>query len=174
MSTAPGWYDDGAGQLRWWDGYNWTEHVQQPAGMVGAGGQYAGVGAQQFAAPPRSFREAIEVCFSKYATFQGRASRSEYWYWTLFVVLVAVVSALFELGVGSMSSSDGVVIVASLLNLAISLALILPGLAVAVRRMHDIGKSGWNLFWALLPLVGGIVLLVYTVRPGEPHANQYG
>jgi uncharacterized membrane protein YhaH (DUF805 family) len=103
------------------------------------------------AAPPRTFVEAIKVCLTKYVDGKGRASRSEYWYFALFTFLVDVVTG----GVAA-------------------ILLLLPSITVSVRRLHDIGKSGWALLWILLPVIGWIVLIVYAVRPGEPHTNSYG
>jgi uncharacterized membrane protein YhaH (DUF805 family) len=176
-----GWYDDpeDAGQLRYWDGSAWTERRQPrdvappappapsapevpPASVWGAGGAGsraafgAGSGGSTAAsptgaAPPRTFFDAIKVCLTKYVDGKGRASRSEYWYFALFTFLVDV-------------ATGGVAAV----------LLLLPSITVSVRRLHDIGKSGWTLLWVLLPVIGWIVLLVYAVRPGEPNTNAYG
>jgi uncharacterized membrane protein YhaH (DUF805 family) len=165
-----GWYDDpeADGQLRWWDGSRWTEQRQPrdvpppppPASLtppfawdrdlLGADGD-AGGWASSGAAPPRSFVEAIKVCLTKYVDGKGRASRSEYWYFALFTFVVGAITG----GVGD-------------------LLLLLPSLTVTVRRLHDIGKSAWALLWILFPVIGWIVLIVYSIRPGEPHANRYG
>jgi uncharacterized membrane protein YhaH (DUF805 family) len=125
-------------------------------------------------APPRTFSEAVAVCFQKYAVFRGRASRSEYWFWTLFVTLVTIASTVIVEATFAMATSEALFGLVALLDIGVSLALILPGIAVSVRRLHDIGRSAWNLLWGLLPIIGWIVLLVYTVRPGDPHANAYG
>jgi uncharacterized membrane protein YhaH (DUF805 family) len=110
------------------------------------------------AAPSRTFGEAIQVCLQKYVVFSGRASRSEYWYFSLFTFLVQL---------GALMVSD------ALANL-LTVAFLLPSLSVSVRRLHDIGKSAWNLLWGLFIVVGWIVLLVYAVRPGDPNTNAYG
>jgi len=184
-----GWYDDpeDAAQLRYWDGGRWTEQRQPretppppppPAPSVpsappsppspwdtassdttdwgaasaGASGSGASRGAVLTgAAPPRTFWDAIKVCLTKYVDGKGRASRSEYWYFALFTFLVGLVTG----GVGD-------------------ILLLLPSITVSVRRLHDIGKSAWALLWVLLPIIGWIVLIVYAVRPGEPHTNIYG
>lgn len=101
--------------------------------------------------------QAVKICLSKYATFEGRARRSEYWWFYLATFVVGLV-----LG--------GIPI----LGWIICIALILPGIAVAVRRLHDIGKSGWWYLLCLIPLVGTIILIVWFVRPGVAGANQYG
>lgn len=104
-----------------------------------------------------SFGEAISICFNKYCTFAGRASRSEYWWWTLFNFIVGCVLS----------------VISEYATIA-SLALLLPGLGVFVRRMHDIGRSGWWYFFNCLPLVGSIILIVWCCKESEPADNQYG
>lgn len=95
-----------------------------------------------------SFTDAVKTCFQKYAVFDGRARRSEYWYFTLFTTIVSfLISRIFD---------DG-----SLLSLAVSLAVFIPGLSVGIRRMHDIGRSGWYVLLALIPLVGAIILIAW-------------
>lgn len=98
-----------------------------------------------------TFGESIRTCFSKYATFAGRASRSEYWWFFLFNFLVSI-------GCGMISDT---------LSGLYSLAVLLPSLAVGVRRLHDIDKSGWFLLVWLIPLVGWIIQLVWATRPGK-------
>lgn len=110
-----------------------------------------------------SFVEAVRTVLSKYATFSGRARRAEYWWFTLFALIVYVLAALVD----SASGSQVATIVAIV-------ALILPSIAVAVRRLHDTGRSGWWYLISLVPLAGGIVLLVFTLQDSEPGANQYG
>ena len=114
-----------------------------------------------------SFTEAIKTVFSKYVAFTGRARRSEYWYWALFTTLVssALAAALRATDNGAFFKFlDGV----------FSLAVFIPGLAVTWRRLHDIGKSGLNYLWVLLPIVGWILLIVWLARPGDAGPNQYG
>ena len=109
---------------------------------------------------------AVKCCLKRYVQFNGRACRSEYWYWQLANFLVAFILACVT---GDLSNPEESSIVSDLYNLAV----FLPSLAVFVRRMHDIGRSGWNFFWACLPIIGWIILLVYCCKPsGEP--NQYG
>jgi len=109
------------------------------------------------------FDEAIRSVLNQYATFTGRASRSEFWYWVLFTVLVQV-------GINILQT---LVSAAWILGPLFGLAVLIPGIAVAVRRLHDIGKSGWNLLWALIPILGGLYVLYLYVQPsGSP--NQYG
>ena len=114
-----------------------------------------------------TFTEAIRTCFQKYATFSGRARRSEFWWFVLLNTIVS--SALGRLAL----MGDGNTIFSALESLW-SLALFSPSLAVAWRRLHDIGKSGSNWFWCFLPIVGWIMLIVWYARPGVDGANQYG
>ena len=106
----------------------------------------------------------------KYAVFSGRARRAEYWYFVLFNLIVAFVLALIDtlLGTTTGVSSFG------LLSGIYSLAVLIPTLAVMVRRLHDIDRTGWWLLINLVPLVGTIVLLVFALTPGTPGSNQYG
>jgi uncharacterized membrane protein YhaH (DUF805 family) len=112
------------------------------------------------------FGKAIATCFRKYAVFSGRASRSEYWFFVLFQLLLLV--ALMIL--------DGLVFrgaMAAFTTLA-WLLLILPGFAVTVRRLHDIDMSGWCILIAFVPLLGSIFLLVWTCQRGTQGPNRFG
>lgn len=104
------------------------------------------------------------VVFERYALFEGRAGRAEYWWFFLANFLIGLVIQVLA-GV-----SDALVI----LSVIYSLALLIPGLAVAVRRLHDTNKSGWWILISLVPLVGIIVLIVFLATDGDPGANQYG
>ena len=106
----------------------------------------------------------------KYAVFSGRARRMEYWYFVLFNLIVAFVLALIDtlLGTTTGVSSFG------LLSGIYGLAVLIPTLAVLVRRLHDIDRTGWWILINLIPLVGTIVLLVFALMPGTPGSNQYG
>ena len=118
-----------------------------------------------------TIKEAVTSVFQKYATFSGRARRSEYWYFTLFNSLVS--SLLTVLGrniFGDGSSTNIFTMLASLY----SLAVFLPALAVTWRRLHDVGKSGANYFWVFLPVIGWIMLIVWLCRDSQPGENQYG
>ncbi|MEA2166980.1 MAG: hypothetical protein QOF76_280 [Solirubrobacteraceae bacterium] len=110
-----------------------------------------------------SFTEAIRDAFSKYVTFSGRSSRAAYWWFYLFVLLVAIAAYLLDLALGTKGILYGLAI----------LVLLLPNLAVTVRRLHDSGHSGWWLLIALIPLIGAIVLLVFTLQDSDP-PNQWG
>ena len=110
-----------------------------------------------------SFTDAIRDGFSKYVTFSGRSSRSAYWWWYLFGILVLVVSLAIDYALGA----------GGILYVLVALAMLLPNLAVLVRRLHDAGHSGWWLLIGLLPLIGAIVLLVFTLQ-GSDQPNQWG
>jgi len=112
-----------------------------------------------------SFTEAISSVFSNYATFSGRARRSEYWFFSLFNVLASVVMSVLVI------ATEGKL---SFISVIWSLAMVIPGLAVTVRRLHDVGKSGWYILMALIPLVGVIILLVAEVSDSQPGNNAYG
>ncbi|MBO0654186.1 DUF805 domain-containing protein [Streptomyces triculaminicus] len=100
----------------------------------------------------------------KYATFSGRAGRPEFWMFTLISFVISIVLAVIDSALGT----------APVIGLVYSLAVLLPGLAVGTRRLHDIDRSGWWLLLALIPLLGSIVLLVFFALPGTPGENSYG
>lgn len=111
-----------------------------------------------------------KVVFENYANFNGRARRSEYWWFILANMILAIVAMVIDnvAGITFGQIPYGPVYV------LYALALFLPGLAVSVRRLHDVGKSGWFYFIALIPIVGAIWLLVLFCSEGEPGENQYG
>jgi uncharacterized membrane protein YhaH (DUF805 family) len=106
----------------------------------------------------------------KYAEFSGRARRKEYWMFALFNVIFSIVLSLLDQLLGTVSKDIGLGVFSGLY----ALAVLLPGLALSVRRLHDVGKSGWWLFIALIPLIGGIWLFVLTVTDSQHSTNQYG
>jgi len=110
----------------------------------------------------------LEV-LKKYAVFNGRARRKEYWYFVLFNVLVSIVLTMIDHLIGTFSTDSGL----GLLSGIYTLAVLLPSMAVSVRRLHDTGHSGWWLFLGVIPLVGGIILLVFVCQDSKPD-NQYG
>ncbi len=117
------------------------------------------------------FGEAVISGFKRYVGFEGRSSRSEYWYWFLFLVIVGVVFGVIEAAVGGMNSPSGNLVYH--LNQLFGLATLLPGLAVAMRRLHDTNRSGWWLLIAFT-IIGVIVLIVWYCLPGTPGSNKYG
>jgi uncharacterized membrane protein YhaH (DUF805 family) len=118
--------------------------------------------------------EAIQSGFQNYANFSGRAARPAYWWWVLFSIVVSLLAAVVDVVLGSsiITAADtrGVGIVGTI----VGLALLLPGLAVLVRRLHDTDRSGWWFFITLIPILGAIVLLVFLAMPGTPGDNRYG
>lgn len=111
----------------------------------------------------------LEV-LKKYAVFSGRARRKEYWYFTLFNIIISIVLGVIDGVTGSFSAEAGI----GLLGGVFTLAVLIPGIAVSVRRLHDTERSGWWLLIALIPLIGAIVLLVFMVQDSKPGQNQYG
>lgn len=112
-----------------------------------------------------SFADAIKSCFSQYVGFAGRARRSEFWYFYLFTIIVSIIASVLQRAVSN--SSSGVI------TGIVGLALILPSLAVGVRRLHDTGRSGWWILIGLIPVIGTIVLIVFYVQDSHSD-NQYG
>jgi uncharacterized membrane protein YhaH (DUF805 family)/regulator of sirC expression with transglutaminase-like and TPR domain len=106
-----------------------------------------------------------------YAVFSGRARRKEYWMFALFNFIFALVASLIDLGIGLLTfAAFGL----GLLYIVYTLAVFVPGLAVSVRRLHDVGKSGWYLFVSLIPIAGSIWLLVLLCTDSQPGENKYG
>jgi uncharacterized membrane protein YhaH (DUF805 family) len=110
----------------------------------------------------------LEV-LKKYAVFNGRARRMEYWMFVLVNAIIGVALGLIEAAAGIAPESDQ-----SVLPTLYGLAVLLPSLAVGVRRLHDTDRTGWWLLIALVPIIGAIVLLVFMVQDSQPTENQYG
>lgn len=106
----------------------------------------------------------LDVVMNRYVCFEGRAGRKEYWLFVLFNLIVSAV-------LGTLGKSSSIFTV---LDGLYSLAVLLPGLGLLWRRLHDIGKSGYYALLGLIPLVGWIIILVYTATPGERCTNAYG
>ena len=124
-----------------------------------------------------------------YANFKGRARRKEYWMFVLINVIIyiafMILIIIIEVISGVIYVSDLKIIITSLMTLftvtpfsvilsLYVLAILVPSLAVSVRRLHDIGKSGWFILISLIPIVGSIILLVWACQEGMPEANEYG
>lgn len=107
---------------------------------------------------------------SKYAVWKGRATRSEYWYFILFTLLITIGLTVLDIMVGTFDEATGQGIISGLF----SLFIFLPSLAVFVRRLHDTGRSGWWFWIALIPLIGLIVLLVFLCGDSQNDTNEYG
>jgi len=106
----------------------------------------------------------------KYAVFNERARRKEYWFFFLFNVIISIALTFIDEATGSFDAKSGM----GLLGGIYGLALLIPSIAVAVRRLHDTGRSGWWLFIVVIPLIGVIVLLVFLAQDSKPGKNQYG
>ena len=110
-----------------------------------------------------SFVDAVRSVLTQYAVFSGRSRRSEYWWYTLFAVVVSLVASQIDAALGS-----------QVVSIVLALALLLPGLGVSIRRLHDTGRSGWWLLIGLVPIVGVIVLIVFCVQDSQPMVNAHG
>ena len=128
-------------------------HVARPANMM-------------------SIMDATKSCFQQYVGFSGRASRSEYWFFYLRFVVAAI--GMLVLTIVSAFVLDALAGLMGMLTMVTYLGFFLPMLSVTVRRLHDLGKSGWMFLVVLIPIVGGILLLVWFVSDGQPHDNAYG
>lgn len=113
-----------------------------------------------------------EILTQKYCKFSGRANRSEFWYFVLVNAIVAVVLYIL-LAIAAFSSSSAAGVIYAVLVIY-DLAVLLPGLGVTVRRLHDIGKGGGWIFISLVPLIGGLILLYFMIVEGNQGANRFG
>jgi uncharacterized membrane protein YhaH (DUF805 family) len=114
------------------------------------------------------FQAAVRECLTRYADFNGRARRSEYWWFVVFVAVVTTVANVVDAIIGTQFGRTGLVEVLA------TLALLLPSLAVGVRRLHDVGRPGWWVLLILIPVLGGLILVVaFFIRDSEPD-NEYG
>ena len=115
--------------------------------------------------PQVGFIDAIKLAFKNYINFNGRSRRSEYWWFVLFNLIIQII----------------IIILANLitknlmfLSYIYSLIIFLPGLGLVIRRLHDIGKSGWYIFIAFIPIVGVFILLYFFCLDSENQSNEYG
>ncbi|ASQ91026.1 hypothetical protein CHL67_08925 [Prosthecochloris sp. GSB1] len=111
----------------------------------------------------------LEV-WKKYAVFNGRSRRKEYWYFVLFNLMAGLILGLVDSMTGLYNYEAGL----GLLSGIYSLAVIVPGIAVGVRRLHDTGRNGWWLLIGLIPFIGAIVLIVFCAQDSQPGENGYG
>ena len=109
------------------------------------------------------FAEAVKQGFSNYVNFSDRACRSEYWYWTLFVLIGEIATPMIDRSIGLHMFSPIFV-----------LATFLPSLSVGVRRLHDLDRSGWWILLGLIPLVGVIILIIWFCTKGTDGPNRFG
>ncbi|HIP18667.1 MAG TPA: DUF805 domain-containing protein [Sulfurovum sp.] len=121
-------------------------------------------------------RYFIETIKNRYAKFDGRASRSEYWFYTLFYLIIAIAVGMVDtavvnpmLGIAPEQAAQG-----GILQFILALALLVPSIAIGVRRLHDTGKSGWWLLIGLIPIVGALVLIFFYVTDSQAGSNMYG
>ena len=114
------------------------------------------------------FQTSIKTCFNKFAVFSGRASRSEFWFFVLFGFLGGIIAIIIDVMIlGYPYEENGPI------NLIFSVAIIIPSIAVAARRLHDINKSGWwQLLW--ITIIGGILLIIWHATEGENKKNKFG
>ena len=115
----------------------------------------------------------LDILEHHYVDFEGRARRSEYWYFILFQTL-AVLTLYGISGIGFLMGSNIMGYMGFALVCLSSFALFLPNLSVTVRRLHDTGKSGWMLFLAFIPFIGSIILFVFLLTDSQPETNIYG
>ena len=115
-----------------------------------------------------NFQTSIKTCFNKFAVFSGRASRSEFWFFVLFGFLGGIIAIIIDVMIlGYPYEENGPI------NLIFSVAIIIPSIAVAARRLHDINKSGWwQLLW--ITIIGGILLIIWHATEGENKKNKFG
>ena len=119
-----------------------------------------------------SFMDATKSCLQQYVGFSGRASRSEYWF--AYLSFMVAVIGMFTLTFVSLFVVEALATLMGLLTFGLYIGALLPLLAVSVRRLHDLGKSGWMMLIMFIPFVGGILLLVWFVTDGEAANNAYG
>ncbi len=111
-----------------------------------------------------TFAEAVRSGFDHYVKFDGRASRPAFWWWFLFGILVGIGATIIDAIIGSFGVVSGLA----------ALALLLPNLSVAIRRLHDTDHTGWWVLIGLIPIIGFIVLLIFYLRQSDPGENRYG
>ena len=124
-----------------------------------------------------SFVEAVLSGFDNYANFSGRAVRSAYWWWALFAWLAGVVANFIDSALGWRvfeSTVNGIEQGSGPIGVVVGLALLIPNMSVAVRRLHDTNRSGWWLLLVLIPIIGWIVLIIFLASGGTPGPNKYG
>jgi len=110
------------------------------------------------------------TAIKKYAVFSGRSRRSEYWYFILFYLIIYIALSFIDRATGTFDAKSGVGLVTGIY----ALALLIPSLAVGVRRLHDTDRSGWWLLIAFIPLIGAVVLIVFFALDGTAGTNRFG
>lgn len=127
----------------------------------------------------QTFGGAIKSGFSNYVNFSGRAGRAEYWWWTLFSALVYLpLYLIYLLGIVTVVANPydfpALLVLAGVLMVIVWLGLFLPSLAMLIRRIHDLGYSGFFYFFSFIPFAGSIIIFVFTLMPSQPQANRFG
>jgi len=114
------------------------------------------------------FMQAVKTCLGKYATFKGKAGRPEFWYWALFTWILSMIAYTIDLGISGVSTATPMIV-----SNVVILATFVPTIAVSVRRLHDVGRSG---LWFLLTftVIGALLLLYWYVRPSKAAAPDNG
>jgi uncharacterized membrane protein YhaH (DUF805 family) len=180
-----GWYLDpsDATRQRYWDGLAWTAHTVAATWSTNRyGAQIAPVEVKGM-----SFLEAVKSVLTNYVGFSGRARRSEYWWFSLFYEIVALVVMFAAISIGLITGAaapgatsearamaiGGTMMIAVGIAYLILLTMFLPNLAVTVRRLHDTNRSGWYYLISLIPFAG-ILLLVFMVEDSTMGPNRYG
>lgn len=121
-----------------------------------------------------SFSKSIKTCLKeKYFCISGRASRAEYWWFQLFIVIIEALVGILLGVISAILSEDDVLAPGIWLFVILSLLLVIPNFCVTVRRLHDTGRSGFALFFCLIPYVGSIIVFVFTLL-GSSADNEYG
>ncbi len=110
------------------------------------------------------------IALKKFAVFSGRSRRKEYWYFILFYIIISVVLVFIDDMTGTFDAETGLGVFSGVF----ALAMLIPSLAVSVRRLHDTDRSGWWLLISFIPLIGALVLLFFMVGDSKPGENQYG
>jgi uncharacterized membrane protein YhaH (DUF805 family) len=108
--------------------------------------------------------EAVRRAFSNFANFSGRANRGEFWWFVVANIVANVILTVV----------DSTILGFPILSLIWALVALIPGLSLSVRRLHDVDKSGWNILWGLVPVVGIVLLLIWYAKQGEPRPNRFG
>ena len=115
-----------------------------------------------------NFPAAVSTCFTKYVSFGGRARRSEYWYFTLFLVIASICLSILDVALFLLGWSFSIA-----LSTVFSIATFLPSLAVSARRLHDIGRSAWWLL-LILTVIGVILLIIWACQKSDDEENRFG
>ena len=158
---------------------SYPQYPQSPAQQLNVQGGEPPLWAPYYGAP---LPAAVKRFFKKYAAFSGRASRSEYWWWTLVSAVIGIVlniiigagtTAPTSAALGATPSYGPVAIVGIILGVIWGLATFVPSLAVSVRRLHDGNFSGWLLLLHLVPILGSIAVLVMMILPANPAGQRF-